>query len=129
MSNRRQRMEQINIGILVLRGRLSEDEKQAFVEWLVVDRIAILTGFFGKEAELVATVAKEAGAIGATPFYQCVWCRNNDRSRGWECLTHPSYFLVFGFYRAMRWPIYSPVVPDDLGWEKTFDKVIQAQLM
>ena len=54
MSNIRQRMEQINIGILVLRGApwvsgFSEVEKQALAEWLVVDRIAILTGFIGED--------------------------------------------------------------------------------
>jgi hypothetical protein len=103
MSTLRQRLEQINIGFLTVQGGLYEKEKQALVEWLVVSRIAILTGFFGDNKELVERLATDAGAIGFTPFYQNLWCKIN-RSRGWECLTHPSYFLLFGFYRAMQWP-------------------------
>jgi hypothetical protein len=112
MSNMRQRLEQINIGFLTVKGSVSEDEHQALVQWLVVSRIAILTGFFGDNKGFVETLAMDAAAIGYTPFYQDLWCKNN-RSRGWEFLTHPSYFLLFGLYRAMRWPVSTPTLPDD----------------
>ena len=112
MSEKRQRLEQINIGFLTVQGSVSEAENQALVQWLVVSRIAILTGFFGDNKGLVETLAIKAAAIGYTPFYQDLWCQNN-RSRGWECLTHPSYFLLFGLYRAMRWPASTPTLPDD----------------
>jgi len=114
MNNMRQRMQQINIGFLNVNGSLCDVEKRALVQWVVADRIAILTGWFGdNDSELVETLGRDAGAIGRMPFYQGVWWHNN-RSRGWECLTCSSYFLLFGLYREMRWPVSCPVVPDDI---------------
>ena len=113
MNTRRQRMEEISIGILVIRpgevlSPFSKPEQDTLVKWLVEDRIAVLTGYFGKHKELVATLAREAGAIGDMPVAQWFWPKNTGRSRGNKkvfTLTHPSYFLLFGFYRRMEVPI------------------------
>ena len=43
-----------------------------------------------------------------------MWCWNSYRNE-WECLAHPSYFLLFGLYKTMKWPTSTPTLPDD--WE------------
>ena len=62
-------MEEIIIGILVLRDTLSQAEQDASAAWIVLDRIAILTGWFGRFTVVVATLGKDAGAINDSPSY------------------------------------------------------------
>ena len=126
MDNTRQRMEDIKVGILDMRGDVSGSDVDALVEWLVVDRVAILTGFFGKRTQTaVAELTERAGAILEQPLFQGAqfW---SSRSRGWEYFAHPSYFLLFGFYRAVTCTEAFSWVPNNfaLGYDITSDDQI-----
>ena len=103
MDNSRQTLWHIRVGILDVRGAVYTSDMEALKEWLVVGRVAMLTGFFGNTPRFVEELATGAGAIYKTPLYQEVqsW---NYRSRGWEYRAHPSYFLLFGLYKAISLP-------------------------
>ena len=112
MDTSRQRLEDFKIGVLDAGGVLCSPHVAALAEWVVQDRLAALTGFFGNQKHLISRLAEWSGAVLSTPMYQDVssW---DDRSRGWRSLVHPSYFLLFGFYRAIRWPSEPAVLPED----------------
>ena len=125
MDNTRQRMEDIKVGILDMRGDVSGSDVDALVEWLVVDRVAILTGFFGKRTQTaVAELAQRAGAILDQPLFQGAqfW---SSHSQGGEHWAHPSYFLLFGFYRAVTCTGAFSWVPNnfELGYDITSDMI------
>ena len=102
MDNSRQRMDRIKIGILDVRcDGIWDSEVEALVEWVVMDRIALLTGNFPKCQKFVSRLATEANAIHHVPLFQGVkyW----DRSRGeWQLVSATNYFLLFGYYRSIK---------------------------
>jgi len=106
----RQRLKAFKIGVLDARRVASESHVAALAEWVVQNRLAMLTGFFGNHQELISRLAALSGAVWQTPLYQEVRAR---RSRGWQRFVQPSYFLLFGFYRAIRWPTEEAVPPDN----------------
>ena len=114
MCTQRQRLQQIDIGFLSCHREVSTIETQALIQWLVNGRIAMLAVAADDNRELVETLAVAAAAIGCSPVYQDMWCWNSYRNE-WECLAHPSYFLLFGLYKTMQWPTSTPTLPDD--WE------------
>ena len=135
LDSSRQRMEYIRVGLVDLRTRsgrsFNESDAEALVEWVVVDRVAVLTGFFGQAKNFVEKLAKDAGAIYKHPLYQGVQCRpweyyaqaTGAIYKPWEYYALPTYFLLFGFHRAINLPDLHTVVPDhmamgdDIMWE------------
>ncbi len=113
MDNTRQRMPKITIGILHRRGSVDDEDLKALVEWIVKDRVAILTGHFSTSPHMVQALATQAGAIHSTPRYQPVLLYH-DRTQVLEVYTHPSYFLLFGRWRRVQWPQYVDVVTEDI---------------
>ena len=111
----RQRLPRFKLGILDARHVGSTKEVAALAQWVVVDRLAMLTGFFSPRQELMTELATMTGSVFQMPLYQelCTVGCTDGRSRGWRCLMHPSYFLLFGLFRAIRWPSERTVLPDN----------------
>jgi hypothetical protein len=128
MSTLRQRMEHIEIGFLSCEREVEADDLEGLVDWLAKDPISILAVAAGDNGRLVETLAVATAAIGCSPVCQDLWCWNS-RSFGWECLTHPSYFLLFGTYRSMQWPTSTPTLPDDfeLGEDIRSDMILSSR--
>ena len=66
----RQRLPCFKLGILDARHVGSTKEVAALAEWVVVDRLAMLTGFFSPHQELMRELATMSGAIFRMPVYQ-----------------------------------------------------------
>jgi hypothetical protein len=99
--NSRQRMLNINVGIACLRRRFYNDaDVQALVEWLIKDKVAMLTGHFGCLPKVVEDIARGVGAIHTGPLFQGVkvWDASTWK---WNYWVHPTYFLLFGYHRKM----------------------------
>ena len=114
LNTARQRMEQINIGVLFVHRAASKTDKERMTQWLVVKKIAILCGFYPKgenACNFASNLARDAGAIGWGPCAQEVDVKNN-RSGGMVTKTHPSFIMCFGFFNRFWWPP-STAVPDD----------------
>jgi hypothetical protein len=106
-----QRMEHITIGVICIQGKVYQHESRMLAQWIVENKIAILGGCWGHNtAQFVRELAVEAAAVGNGPCAQPMLKLNN-RSREWEPVTHPSYFLLFGRYRQIAW--HDPAGPGD----------------
>jgi len=113
MKTTRQRMPRISIGVICIQAKVYQHERRMLAHWIVENRIAVLGGCWGwgqDTARFVRDLAVEAGAVGNGPCAQQMLKLNN-RSREWETVTHPSYFLLFGCYRQITW--YDPAGPGD----------------
>ena len=111
----RQRMPEINIGVLNAHKAVSGRERSIVWQWLTVKKIAVLCGFNpkGPNARLLASsLGTCGGAVGWGPCIQEVCVK--DRSRGpMVTKTHPSYIMCFRFCDGMRWPGEGSNMPDD----------------
>jgi hypothetical protein len=104
MDNSRQRMERITIGIVDVRGSdIERSDIDAMVEWIVLDRIALLTGNFPHSREFVESLAMGAKAIHCEPMFQGVkyWSRE---CGDWWHGSSSTYFMLFGYYRSIKLP-------------------------
>ena len=99
----RQRMEHIKVGIVDIRCEMDATMVHALSGWIVLDRLALITGWFGKgNCSMVEQLAIKSRASGGKPLYQEVMMHGHDRSRG-QSVAVPSFFILFGEYRRMRW--------------------------
>jgi len=112
LNDTRQAKKEMTIGIIDVKDALSEVDVDAVVSWVVMDRIAILTGHFGTDRLMIERIAKEANAIHDEVLAQ--WITFPSRSRGKASWTHPTYFMCFGFHREVRMPEPQELPPD---WE------------
>ena len=94
----RQRLKEIKVGVVDLRGHLRSEEISELAAWIVQDRIAMATGYWGNFKGLVGSLAETTGAIYKRPVFQGVM---NDSG---EPVVHPSYFLFFGFHHRIKIP-------------------------
>ena len=98
----RQKMPKASVGIIDVRSEVSEEDIDVMAAWAVVDRIDMLTGFFGNNNmrffDFVADLAGRTKAISWTPMYQAI--RRDDTT----CWVHPSFFLFFGTFLLMTVP-------------------------
>ena len=108
----RQWMKEMTIGIIDVKDVLSADDIESLVSWIVMDRVAILTGNFGKDQRMVRQIAMKANAIHDEALAQ--WITFPSRSRGQEFWTHPTYFVCFGFHRGVCMPMPQELPP---GWQ------------
>ena len=71
---------------------LSSHDAEALVEWLVMDRVAIVTGRFGKSPNFVRALAMGAYTTSYTPLYQGfqIWDDYLDATASKEILGKPS---------------------------------------
>ena len=102
---KRQRMERISIGILDAHRRVSASETEAIAEWILMERIAILTGHFGNNRRMVEDIAIGARAVFCEVLAQWMVMSNRPPQRT-EAFAHPTYFVLFGYYRSIHWPCH-----------------------
>ena len=102
MDQTRQRMSNVQVGIVDVRRRMHERDTEALAQWVILDRIAMLTGHFCTEdntSEFVSELAVRTNAVSWTPMYQAVSRKPQSRllmaAAEWM---HPSFFLLYGCY-------------------------------
>ncbi len=116
LDDTRQAMKEMTLGIIDVKDVLSADDIESVVTWIVMDRVAILTGNFGKDQWMVQQIAMKANAIHDEALAQ--WITFPSRSRGQEFWTHPTYFVCFGFHRGVCMPMPQELPP---GWQIGYD--------
>ena len=105
MNRSRQRMPEINIGVLNAHKAVTPIEKAVLWQWLAVRKIAVLCSFYpkGPNAQSLASSLGAHGAVGCGPCLQEVV--HEPCSRGnIETKTHPSYITCYGYCHKMKWP-------------------------
>ena len=113
MDDSRQRMAEVRLGILDVRREVNSADVAALSNWIVLDRLSLLTGNFGSAKNTCAWVSALAHRSGATsnmPLYQSVRCPHHQ-----DVWLHPTFFILYACYR--RIVIKPPEVadiPDDL---------------
>ena len=117
----RQRLERVRIGIVNF---LNHDWPETLVDGLVDSilrqNIAILTGFFGNEKDVVEEIAERTRAILDQPLVQPFWRQPNVKDATgrdfmtWKYQFMPSYLMFYGDYRTASRPGQeeAPVVTD-----------------
>ena len=87
----------------------------ALQQYIVVNRLATITGVFQNTSPAFTNALGSAGAVGMMPSYQAL---PYPQSRGMDALpavagnrTHPTYFVFFGAYTEMSWPRAPRMLP------------------
>ena len=119
LDDQRQRMSDMNLGILRVQAGISDEQVDDLAEWIVRSRVSIVTGYFGDNKPQLRKLAMKAKAISATPIAQ--WLKvprdhifpavADAIERPMRTVCHPSYFLCFGYYRRIHMCDPTPV-PD-----------------
>ena len=109
--------EFVKIGVLDVRHHMTAGQTKALAQWIILHRIAVLTGFFGnpyrerygqqwrshtRVVDPLYELAMSAGAVGSGPLYQMVDMSACPHDASFW--THPSFFLFFGHYRQIKVP-------------------------
>ena len=105
----RQALEELVIGVADLSGATHEKEVEECVRWIVMEKIAVLTGYFPTKRKYVEYIALNANAVFSRPLFQGVDMEVQDGPRR-IC---PNYFMFFSFYRRVRLCDPFPVAPTD----------------
>ena len=119
--------EAVRIGVILVRERLLDAQIQGLAQWIILHRLAVLTGFIGEshdyreikhgvtfeafttvsdygfnEGSPLTTLAQKSGAIGSRPLYQMLnMSMMDDAERIWML---PVPFMFFGFYTKIKEP-------------------------
>ena len=119
--------EAVRIGVILVRERLLEAQIKGLAQWIILHRLAVLTGFIGESQDYrdfkhgvafetfttiqdhwvndgspLTALAKQSGAIGGKPLYQMLnMSMMDDAERQWM---FPVPFLFFGFYTKIQEP-------------------------
>ena len=104
--------------MLLVTGKVGKSLVPMLTSWIKAKSIAVLCGNFGKNDKatcFVRELAQAAGAVGCGPCHQVVKVFEPRRSRGFKVCTHPSYMMMFGYFRQMQWREF----PDEL--DKSFE--------
>jgi hypothetical protein len=111
LSRSRQRLERIRVGIVnFLNHEGPENLVDGLVDSILRQDIAILTGFFGDEKEVVEEIATRTRAILDQPLVQPFWRQPNVEAAmeadflKWKVQFMPSYLLFYGDYRNVKRP-------------------------
>jgi len=100
----------ITIGVVDVRDGIGRTAVAALAKWILKDRVAFLTGWFGNHPAAVADLAKLAGAISTGPIAQVI-VENGGWSRGPSFM--PNYLLAFGPYNRYECPEDPAEFPED----------------
>jgi hypothetical protein len=106
----RQWMQQVTIGIIDVRREVRPKDTEALAAWIILERLDMVTGFFGRCSKttrlFVNDLAKRSRAISFAPMYQSITDGRRPR-------VHPSFWLFYGYYRAITVPETVPVVTEN----------------
>jgi len=96
-----------------------------------MDKIALLTGYFGDVASdtraAVADLARKSHAISRMPMWQGLQFRPSQKSSN-GVWVHPTYFLIYGFYKAISTPSETQAPVHWLGKDIIDDMVPSAEV-
>ena len=113
----RQRLTQMNIGIIDVKDVLSPEYLESLVAWIVMGRVSILTGNVGKNQNMVRRGLAQ-------------WIKFWRRSRGeWGWWARPTFFLCFGYFRSVTMAMLTSL---PYGWHignDLFDEMINLDEM
>ena len=117
LDEQRQRMSDMNLGILRAQAGIDDEQVDDLAEWIVRSRVSIVTGYFGDNKPQLRKLAMKAKAISATPIAQWLKVPRDhifpavaDAIEGrMRTVCHPSYFLCFGYYRRIHMCDPTPV--------------------
>ena len=119
----RQRLPGFKLGIVYIGCAMDETVVEALAGMCVCGRVAMVTGWFGKgNRERVAALAQLSGATWKTPLYQAVRVQPTAVAggrvqptavAGGRVLLHPSYFIIFGRYKIVKWPTEPTALPQE----------------
>ena len=128
MNRSRQRMPEINIGVLNAHKAVAPIEKAMLWQWLAVRNIAVLCGFYpkGPNAQSLASSLGAHGAVGWGPCLQEVTheiCSRGDI----ETKTHPSFIMCFGYCHKMKWPEQAAYVSKSFLGPDIFKELVTSQ--
>jgi hypothetical protein len=103
----------------------------SLVAWIIMDKIDLLTGYFGDVASgttaAVADLARKSHAISRMPMWQGLQFRTSQKSPN-GVWVHPTYFLIYGFYKAISTPSETQAPEHWLGKDITDDMVPSAEV-
>ena len=125
----RQRAKSIRLGVVDLRCQMTDAMVGALADWIVADRVAVVTGWFGYgNGQKVAELAEKSGATWKTPLFQEVRLLNNQANLRNPAVANnmalhaavadglgialPNYFIIFGRFSAITWPSVPTEVPE-----------------
>ena len=98
----RQRMNNVQIGVLDVRREPNGNDASLLADWIIVDRVGLLTGHFGSypggiHTQFAQDLANQSKAVGFHAFCQHV---TDD-----ECTTawfHPSFYMMYGCFHRIK---------------------------
>ena len=105
-----QREHIVTVGIIVVRTEVTKRKLDALAAWVILERIDMLTGFFGNSettSRFVTDLATRTNAIYSMPMYQGI-------KVGQSSWAHPSFFMFFGFYHKIKVPDRLSGLPETL---------------
>jgi hypothetical protein len=139
----RQKMSHVAVGIIyVEKGGECEKGKVAFknhlslnmdslVAWIIMDKIDLLTGYFGDcssgTTAAVADLARQSHAISRMPMWQGLQFGMSRESPN-GVWTHPTYWLIYGFYKKITTPMDTPAPEHWFGNDIIDDMVPSAEV-
>lgn len=103
-------MHIVTVGSIVVRTEVTKRQLDALAAWAILERIDMLTGFFGNSettSRFVADLATRTNAISSMPMYQGIKVGQNS----WA---HLSFFTFFGFYYNTKAPERLSKLPEKL---------------
>ena len=119
-------MDSITVGIVTVQGALVTWEDTLGIAQLVIgEKLDMLTGFFGFpfQREWVVDFATRTRVISWTPMFQAITHRDL-YGHAWS---HPSFYLLYGFYKAITVPEtpadFTAVADLDMGDDLVHDMI------
>ena len=111
LNAKKQRMKELNLGVVscCMKAGLSDQDVKDLIQWIIVSKVSVVTGYWGRNPPQLRKIAIEAGAIHNMPA--CQWMQMPHRWYGRHGLhvrrcgfpvTHPSFFMLFGYYRNFK---------------------------
>ena len=130
LDQQRQKMSTVSVGLIDVRAWVEASDTDALVAWAILERIDMLTGFFGFpfQREWVDDFATRTRVISWTPMFQAITHKELN-GLAWS---HPSFYLLYGFYKAITVPEtpadFTAVADLDIGGDLVHDMIRMDQM-
>ena len=87
----------IAVGIIVVATQVRQKALDALVDWVITERVEMLTGFFGDQnvVKFVSELGRRSKAISSMPFLQGLGYEG-------QAYWHPSGYLLYGYYKEIK---------------------------
>ena len=105
----------VRIGVVVTRDRLTDEQVDGLAQWIILHRLAVLTGFlahshdqrnvsrdeFSRDSP-VTMLAQRTRAVGSDPLFQTVDLAESPERKIWAI---PVPWMFFGYEKAIKQPV------------------------